>query len=69
MPSSTYAVILTPMSNRYPIIQTDGPRPTYRVIDHRRDAEPALLPATLPSTAPARTSSASLALRYLVGSL
>lgn len=41
------------MSNRYPIIQTDSPRSTYRVIDHRRDAEPALLPATLPSIAPA----------------
>lgn len=69
MPSSTYAVILTPVSNRYSLIQTDSPRPTYRVIDHRRDAGPALLPATLPSTAPARASSASLALRYLVGSL
>ena len=57
------------MSNRYSIIQTDSPRPTYRVIDHRRDAEPALLPATLPSIAPAHASSASLALRYLVSSL
>lgn len=37
------------MSNRCPLIQTDGPRPTYRVIDRRRDAEPALHPATLPS--------------------
>lgn len=55
------------MGNRYSLSQTDSPRPTYRVIDHRRDAEPALLPATLPSTAPA--SSASLALRYLVSSL
>lgn len=57
------------MSNRYPIIQTDSPRPTYRVIDRRRDAEPALLPATLPSISPAHASSASLALRYLVSSL
>lgn len=57
------------MSNRYPIIRTDSPRPTYRVIDHRRDAGPALLPATLPSTAPAHAPSASLALRYLVSSL
>ena len=40
------------MSNRYPLIQTDSPRPTYRVIDLRRDAEPALHPATLPSGAP-----------------
>ena len=59
------------MSNRYSLIQTDSPRPTYRVIDHRRDAGPALLPATLPSIAPAPApaSSASLALRYLVSSL
>nr|DAS96131.1 MAG TPA: hypothetical protein [Caudoviricetes sp.] len=57
------------MSNRYPLIQTDSPRPAYRVIDHRRDAWPALLPATLPSTAPAHASSASLALGYLVSSL
>lgn len=57
------------MGNRYPLSQTDGPRAAYRVIDHRRDAEPALLPATLPSTAPAHASSASLALRYLVSSL
>lgn len=40
------------MSNRYSLSQTDGPRPTYRVIDRRRDAEPALHPATLPSGAP-----------------
>lgn len=40
------------MSNRYSLIQTDGPRPAYRVIDRRRDAEPALHPATLPSGAP-----------------
>lgn len=40
------------MSNRYSLIQTDSPRPTYRVIDHRRDSEPALHPATLPSGAP-----------------
>ncbi len=39
------------MSNRYSLIQTDSPRPTYRVIDRRRDAEPALHPATLPSGA------------------
>ena len=52
LPSSTYAVILTLMSNRYSLIQTDSPRPTYRVIDRRRDAEPALHPATLPSGAP-----------------
>lgn len=52
LPSSTYAVILTPMSNRYSLIQTDSPRPVYRVIDRRRDAEPALHPATLPSGAP-----------------
>lgn len=35
-----------------PLSQTDGPRPTYRVTDRRRDAEPALHPATLPSGAP-----------------
>lgn len=40
------------MSNRYSLIQTDSPRPTYRVIDRRRDAEPALHPATLPSGSP-----------------
>ncbi len=57
------------MSNRCPIIQTDSPPAPYRVIDHRRDAGPALLPATLPSISPARASSAGLALRYLVGSL
>lgn len=39
------------MSNRYSLIQTDSPRPTYRVIDHSRDDEPALHPATLPSGA------------------
>ena len=52
LPSSTYAVILTPMGNRCSLIQTDSPRPTYRVIDRRRDAGPALHPATLPSGAP-----------------
>lgn len=40
------------MSNRYSLSQTDSPRPTYRVIDHSRDDEPALHPATLPSGAP-----------------
>ena len=40
------------MSNRYSLSQTDGPRPTYRVIDHSLDDEPALHPATLPSGAP-----------------
>ena len=40
------------MSNRYSLSQTDSPRPTYRVIDHSRDAEPALHPTTLPSGAP-----------------
>lgn len=40
------------MSNRYSLSRTDGPRPTYRVIDHARDAEPALHPATLPGGAP-----------------
>lgn len=40
------------MSNRYSLRQTDGPRPTYRVIDHSMDDEPALHPATLPSGAP-----------------
>lgn len=40
------------MSNRYSLSQTDGPRPTYRVIDRLRDDEPALHPATLPSGAP-----------------
>lgn len=39
------------MSNRYSLIRPDSPRPTYRVIDRRRDAEPALHPATLPSGA------------------
>ena len=52
MPYSTYAVILIPMSNRYSLSQTDGPRPTYRVIDRSRDGEIALHPATLPSGAP-----------------
>lgn len=40
------------MSNRYSLSQTDSPRTTYRVIDHARDDEPALHPATLPSGAP-----------------
>jgi len=39
------------MSNRYSLSQTDSPRTTYRVIDHSRDDEPALYPATLPSGA------------------
>lgn len=40
------------MSNRYSLSQTDSLRTTYRVIDHSRDDEPALHPATLPSGAP-----------------
>lgn len=40
------------MSNRYSLSRTDSPRPTYRVIDHSLDDEPALYPATLPSGAP-----------------
>ena len=40
------------MSNRYSLSQTDAPRTTYRVIDHSRDDEPALYPATLPSGSP-----------------
>lgn len=40
------------MSNRYSLSQTDSPHPTYRVIDHTYDNEPALYPATLPSGAP-----------------
>lgn len=40
------------MSNLYSLIQTDSPRPTYRVIDRSRDDAPALHPATLPSGAP-----------------
>lgn len=40
------------MSNRYSLSQTDSPRTIYRVIDHSRDDEPALYPATLPSGAP-----------------
>lgn len=40
------------MSNRYSLSQTDSPRPTYRVIDHSMDDEPALHPAALPSGAP-----------------
>ena len=40
------------MSNRSSLSQTDGPRTTYRVIDHSRDDEPALHPATPPSGAP-----------------
>ena len=40
------------MSTRYSLSQTDSPRTIYRVIDHSRDDEPALYPATLPSGAP-----------------
>lgn len=40
------------MSNRYSLSRTDGPRTTYRVIDHSMDDEPALHPATLPSGSP-----------------
>lgn len=40
------------MSNRYSLIQTDSPRPTYLVIDRAYGDEPALHPATLPSGAP-----------------
>lgn len=40
------------MSNRYSLSQTDSPRTVYRVIDHSRDDEPALFPATLPSGSP-----------------
>lgn len=40
------------MSNRYSLSQTDSPHTAYRVIDHSRDDEPALHPATLPSGAP-----------------
>lgn len=40
------------MSNRYSLSQTDSPRPTYRVIDHSRDDEPALHPTALPSGDP-----------------
>ena len=40
------------MSNRYSLSQTDSPRTTYRVIDHSRDDEPALHPATLPNGSP-----------------
>ena len=39
------------MSNHYSLSRTDSPRTTYRVIDHSRDDEPALHPATLPSGA------------------
>lgn len=39
------------MSNRYSLSQTGSPRTTYRVIDHSRDDEIALHPATLPSGA------------------
>lgn len=37
------------MSNRYSMSQTDSPRPTYRVIDHSFDDEPALHRSTLPN--------------------
>lgn len=40
------------MSTRYSLSQTDGPLTAYRVIDHSRDDEIALHPATLPSGAP-----------------
>ena len=40
------------MSNRYSLSQTDGPRTTYRVIDHELDGEVARHPATLPGGAP-----------------
>lgn len=40
------------MSNRYSLSRTDGPRTTYRVIDHALDDEPALHPATLPNGSP-----------------
>lgn len=40
------------MSNRYSLSSTDSPRTIYRVIDHARDDEPALYPATLPSGSP-----------------
>lgn len=40
------------MSNRYSLNQTGSPLTTYRVIDHSRDDELALHPATLPSGAP-----------------
>jgi hypothetical protein len=40
------------MSNRYSLSQTDSHRTTYRVIDHSRDDEPALHPATLPNGSP-----------------
>lgn len=37
------------MSNRYSMSQTDSPSPTYRVIDHALDDEPALHPAATPN--------------------
>ena len=40
------------MSNRYSLSQSNSPRTTYHVIDHSRDDEPALYPATMPSGAP-----------------
>lgn len=40
------------MSNRYSLSRTDSPRTAYRVIDHSRDDEPALHPATLPNGSP-----------------
>lgn len=40
------------MSNRYSLSQTDSPLTAYRAIDHSRDDEPALHPATLPGGAP-----------------
>ena len=40
------------MSNRYALSRTDSARTSYLVIDHARDDEPALHPATLPGGAP-----------------
>lgn len=40
------------MSSRYSLTRTDSPHPTYLVIDHAYDDEPALHPATLPGGAP-----------------
>ena len=40
------------MSNRYSLSPTGSPLTTYRVIDHSRDGEVALHPATLPNGSP-----------------
>lgn len=40
------------MSTSYSLSRTDGPLTAYRVIDHSRDSEIALHPATLPNGAP-----------------